>query len=100
MRILLAEDDQFYAQVITDVLRDSGDHGTRVDCVGTAQDALRKYSRRYDAVILDSMLPDNPDLSGLSEKETQGGFDQESVSLGNCFRETPPRAFSCFQLTQ
>ena len=71
MQILLAEDDQFYAHNIKDLLVDQG---IKVDVVNSTQDALKRYSKRYGAVILDSMLPNNPRLSGLSQRDTQAGF--------------------------
>lgn len=86
MKVLLAEDDQFYAQMITEVLLDNG---MTVDCVGTAQDVLSKYNKRYRAVILDSMLPNDPALSGFSERETQGGF-RSGLCVARKLRQTEP----------
>src|ERR1700684_642649 len=88
MQILLAEDDQFYAHNIKDLL---ADHGIDVDVVNSTQEALERYSKRYDAVILDSMLPNNPKLSGLSERDTRAGF-RSGICVARELRKKNPGA--------
>ena len=71
MRVLLVEDDTFYAQAISEVL---ADRSIEVTCVHTAQDALQACASECDAAIIDVMLPNDPEVSGISNQESRGGF--------------------------
>jgi CheY-like chemotaxis protein len=71
MRILVVEDDQFFAQFISEQLRDEG---IDVKVVQSAQDALAEDPRTYEGAIVDVMLPNSPELSGISIEESRGGF--------------------------
>jgi CheY-like chemotaxis protein len=71
MRVLIVEDDYFYAQVITELLQDAG---IAVDVARSAQDALSADITAFDGAIIDVMLPNDPELSGITEHESRGGF--------------------------
>ena len=71
MRTLLIEDDAFYAQAITELLID---RDVLVTCVHTAEDALAADIESHGAAIIDVMLPNNPEASGITNEESRGGF--------------------------
>ena len=71
MKILLVEDDSFFASRIIEFLMDNG---LAVDKSPSAEDALDRDLMEYDAAIIDVMLPNRPDLSGISFEESRGGF--------------------------
>ena len=71
MRVLIVEDDTFYAQRISELLEDRGADVVRVD---SAEDALRVDPATFDAAVIDVMLPNNPEASGISVEESRGGF--------------------------
>ncbi|HEY9142214.1 MAG TPA: TIR domain-containing protein [Bryobacteraceae bacterium] len=71
MRILIVEDDHFYAQVIAELLQD---RGIMVTLAGSGQDALGTDIETYDGAIIDVMLPNDPELSGITNEESRGGF--------------------------
>ncbi|HXL79989.1 MAG TPA: TIR domain-containing protein [Pyrinomonadaceae bacterium] len=71
MKILLVEDDVFFAQAITEYLADNG-----IDTLTTksTQDALSENLIEYDAAVIDVMLPNDPALSGISSEESRAGY--------------------------
>jgi len=71
MRILVVEDDTFYAQFILELLQDRQAEAT---VVNSAEEALRLNSNDYDGAVIDVMLPNNPELSGVTNEESRGGF--------------------------
>ena len=71
MRVLIVEDDRFYAQFISELL---GDHDVTPIVVQSAEQALAVDVQTYDAAIIDIMLPNDPDLSGITPEESRGGF--------------------------
>ncbi len=71
MQVLLVEDDQFYAQFISEWLRDNG-VGTTI--VQNAQDALAVDIQSYEGAVVDVMLPNDPDSSGITVEESRAGF--------------------------
>ena len=71
MRVLIVEDDRFYAQFISELL---GDHDVTPIVVPSAEQALAVDVQTYDAAIIDIMLPNDPDLSGITPEESRGGF--------------------------
>jgi predicted nucleotide-binding protein len=71
MRILLVEDDQFYLQIITELLVD---RHISVTSALTGQEALEKDAQSFDGAVIDLMLPNDPDVSGITDQESRGGF--------------------------
>ncbi|MHB9073296.1 MAG: TIR domain-containing protein [Desulfobaccales bacterium] len=71
MIILLVEDDYYYGNLLKEILND---YGIKVNIVKSAEDALREDINHYCSIIIDVMLPNNPDLSGISIEESRGGF--------------------------
>jgi CheY-like chemotaxis protein len=83
MKILLVEDDVFYAQFIKEYLMDNG---VLAIISRTTQEALDQDLSEYDGAIIDVMLPNDPGLSGILENETRGGY-LAGVALARRFRE-------------
>src|SRR2546426_711968 len=71
MKILIVEDDSFYAQFVAGMLQDRGVEATQVH---SAQDALNADASTYDAAVVDVMLPNEPAMSGIGNEESRGGF--------------------------
>ncbi|HWZ97648.1 MAG TPA: TIR domain-containing protein [Candidatus Dormibacteraeota bacterium] len=71
MAILIVEDDLFYASQLAETLTDSGVATIRAS---TAQEALKVPNEQFDAAIIDVMLPNDPDVSGISTEESRAGF--------------------------
>lgn len=86
MRILLVEDDFFFAQRVTEYL---ADHGVETVVARTAQDALSHELSEYNGAIIDVMLPNDPGLSGISVEETRGGY-LAGVAVARRFRSKHP----------
>ncbi len=70
MRILIVEDDTFYARRLHESL---SDFGLDASIVNTAQDALSVDIASYDVAIIDIMLPNEPTESGIPQEEARGG---------------------------
>jgi CheY-like chemotaxis protein len=70
MKILLVEDDPFFALRITEYL---SDNGIEVTVVKTTQDALAIKLDEYEGAVIDVMLPNDPAASGISAEEARGG---------------------------
>jgi predicted nucleotide-binding protein len=71
MAILIVEDDRFYASQLTEILTDRGIEVLRAS---SAEESLKIPVAQYEAAILDVMLPNNPELSGISSEECRAGF--------------------------
>jgi CheY-like chemotaxis protein len=71
MRVLITEDDQFYAQYVSEFLRD---HGVETTVVHEAEGALAVDAKTYDGAVIDVMLPNDPGVTGISAEESRGGF--------------------------
>jgi CheY-like chemotaxis protein len=71
MKILIVEDDAFYAQYVAEMLQD---RGVETRQVRSAQEALEIDCSPFDAAIVDIMLPNDPELSGITSEESRGGF--------------------------
>jgi predicted nucleotide-binding protein len=71
MRVLIVEDDHFYSQHIREHLADLGVEST---VAGSAQDALNFDLSQFDAAVVDVMLPNNPNVSKITDEESRGGF--------------------------
>jgi CheY-like chemotaxis protein len=70
MKILIVEDDKFYARRLHESL---SDFGLDAHIVNTAQDALLADITHFDVAIIDIMLPNDPDASGIPQEEARGG---------------------------
>lgn len=82
MKILLVEDDFFFAQRVTEYLVDNG---IETVVARTTQEALSHELSEYNGAIIDVMLPNEPSLSGIPDGETRGGH-LAGVALARRFR--------------
>ncbi len=71
MKILIVEDDSFYAQYVSEMLQDKGVETTQVQ---SAHEALNADTTNCDAAVIDVMLPNDPEASGITNEESRGGF--------------------------
>lgn len=71
MKILIVEDDNFYAQHISELLQDGDVETTQAQ---SAEEALSADPSSYEAAIIDVMLPNDPEVSKISIEESRGGF--------------------------
>jgi CheY-like chemotaxis protein len=71
MQVLIVEDDHFYARLICERLQDQG---VRTVIVRTAEEALESDITAYDGAVIDLMLPNDPEKSGITPEECRGGF--------------------------
>jgi CheY-like chemotaxis protein len=71
MHVLIVEDDQFYAQRISELLQD---RGVRTSTVRSAEEALATELATLDSAVIDIMLPNDPSVSGITPEECRGGF--------------------------
>ncbi len=71
MRILVVEDDHFYAQRVVELLQDQNIDAVHVS---TAEEAIATDISACDAAIIDVMLPNDPEKSGITEEESRAGF--------------------------
>jgi CheY-like chemotaxis protein len=71
MRVLIIEDDAFYGQHIGELLRD---HGVDTIRAATAEEALAEDPSTFDVALVDVMLPNDPQKSGITNEESRGGF--------------------------
>ncbi|HHT9112224.1 MAG: nucleotide-binding protein [Planctomycetes bacterium] len=86
MPILIVEDDNFYAQRLKEVLMDFGLEATLVN---STQEALSSNIPLYAAAIIDIMLPNDPDITGISLRESRAGY-LSGVALARRFRQKVP----------
>lgn len=70
-KVLIVEDDQFFGGLLIELLADVG---LDSKIVGSAQAALRHELDDVQAVLIDVMLPNNPNESGITVEETRGGY--------------------------
>src|SRR5215831_8739793 len=87
MKVLIVEDDKFYARLLSETLTDIG---LSTSVVGTVEQALEVSTDSYDAALIDVMLPNNPDVSGISAEECRGGF-LAGVALARRLRKSAPK---------
>ncbi len=71
VRVLLVEDDSFFAQIIVEYLIDNG---IVAQTVRTTEEALALDLGSFSAAIIDVMLPNDPALSLISNEEARGGY--------------------------
>lgn len=83
MKILLVEDDFFFSQRVTEFLVDNG---LEVVTVRSTQQALAENLSNYDGAIVDVMLPNDPDESGINAEEARGGY-LAGVAVTRRFRQ-------------
>lgn len=86
MTTLVVEDDFYYGTRLCEMLSDRG------ECTilsRSVQDALRVPSSDYGAAIIDVMLPNDPESSGITVEESRGGF-LAGVGLARRFRTKRP----------
>jgi CheY-like chemotaxis protein len=87
MKVLLVEDDVFYSQAISELLQD---RFVDVVMMETAADVLSVDFDGFDAVIIDVMLANDPDASGISLEESRGGF-HTGVAVARRVRKKNPK---------
>jgi CheY-like chemotaxis protein len=83
MKILLVEDDSFFAQRVAEYL---SDHGVSVSMMRNTHEPLGVNLEEYNAAIIDIMLPNDSTLSGISNEEARGGY-LSGVALARRLRE-------------
>jgi CheY-like chemotaxis protein len=71
MKILIVEDDRFFAVQLTEFL---ADNGFESQVAGSVQEALGTPLETFGCVISDVMLPNDPAVSGISPEAARGGF--------------------------
>jgi CheY-like chemotaxis protein len=71
MQVLIVEDDHFYASRISELLQDQGIEAL---VVRSAQEAVAADLIKFDGAIIDVMLPNDNQASGISLEESRGGF--------------------------
>jgi len=86
MAILIVEDDLFYSRQLAEMLTDNGMETLQAH---TAEEALKVPIETYDAALIDVMLPNDPDVSGISVEESRAGF-LTGVALARRFRKDRP----------
>jgi CheY-like chemotaxis protein len=86
MQLLLVEDDGFYAQTVAESLQDSG---FAVLVTHTVQDALSQNLEGCDGAVIDVMLPNDPDITGISVEESRGGY-ASGVALARRLKQRYP----------
>ena len=70
-KILIVEDDRFFCKILSEISVDQG-----IECINAynVQDALNLDLHEVNAAVIDVMLPNNPELSGIELDETRGNF--------------------------
>lgn len=86
MKLLVVEDDSFFALRIREFLVD---HGIECDVVRTAQDAVQADIADVDGAIVDIMLPNDPEASGIPADEARGGH-LAGVAVVRRFKQRKP----------
>jgi CheY-like chemotaxis protein len=86
VRILIVEDDSFYAQYVAEMLQDKS---IETSTAKSAQEALQIDPRSFDAAIIDVMLPNDPEASGITPEESRGGF-YTGVAVARRFLQKNP----------
>jgi predicted nucleotide-binding protein len=76
--ILIVEDDLFFGRLLSDMVEDFGYKATHTQNVQSTLQLLDKGT--FALLIVDAMLPNSPEESGISQVETRGGF-QAGVAL-------------------
>lgn len=87
MKLLLVEDDSFFAQRVIEYL---GDNGITVETTRTTQDTLALTLDDFAGAIIDVMLPNDPAVSGISPEEARGGY-LSGIALTRRLRQNSPK---------
>ncbi len=87
MSILIVEDDNFYARILKEMLMD---FGLEAFVVNSTQEALSSNISSYDVAIIDMMLPNDPNITGISPEESRAGY-HSGVALARRFRQKEPK---------
>jgi CheY-like chemotaxis protein len=87
MKLLLVEDDKFFAQRISEYLSDNGLESVTMR---TTHDALVASLEEFAGAIIDVMLPNDPEVSGISMEEARGGY-LAGVALARRFKQRNPK---------
>lgn len=83
MKILIVEDDSFFAQRLKELLED---RAFDTEVAGCVEDAVSLPLEEIGAVLADVMLPNDQNKSGISDVETRSGF-LSGVALFRNFRK-------------
>ena len=86
MKVLLIEDDSLFAQIVSEYL---SDNGLIVHIVKNTHEALEVRLEDYMGAVIDIMLPNDENLSGISSEESRGGY-LAGVALTRRFRDRIP----------
>lgn len=86
MKILIVEDDRYFALRVSEMLTDNGIESTI--CKDT-QSALECNLEEFSAAIIDVMLPNDPEASGISSEESRGGY-MSGIALARKFKSRLP----------
>jgi CheY-like chemotaxis protein len=87
MKLLLVEDDKFFAQRISEYLWDNCIESVTME---TAHDALDAPLEEFAGAIIDVMLPNDPAVSGISSEEARGGY-LAGIALARRFIQKSPK---------
>jgi len=71
MKALVVEDDKYTGQLLSESLQD---RGFDVELADSVQAALERRIDEYAVLIIDVMLPNDPDITGISIEESRGGY--------------------------
>ena len=71
MKVLIVEDDHFYAQFVSEFLRDNSIETTIAQ---SAHEALSVDINDYSGAVIDIMLPNDAEASGITNEESRGGY--------------------------
>jgi predicted nucleotide-binding protein len=85
MSILIVEDDLFYSKRLAEALND---RGVETVSASSAQEALN-LPDAFKAAVIDVMLPNDPDLSGISVEESRGGYST-GIAVARRLRKSLP----------
>jgi len=70
-KVLLVEDDAFFAGRLRELLIDNGHSVTLASCT---EEALTVPADSFDWAIIDVMLPNDESVTGISDMESRGGY--------------------------
>ena len=71
MKALVVEDDRYTGQLLCESLQDRGFDVVLADSVHAA---LERSLDEYSVLIIDVMLPNDPEVTGISIEESRGGY--------------------------
>ncbi len=70
-RVLLVEDDAFFARRLQELLID---HGHSVMLASSTEEALKVPADSFDWAIIDVTLPNDENVTGITNMESRGGY--------------------------